>query len=103
MKVLNNARLRLEIAWCRLCDDSYPVQLDLALLAHTALVLVSALPQRTADEVRGVDGGLCARGPPRDRRGGSRPGIAKSGRLTRGQGPLVQVKLAIPSLHTSPS
>lgn len=51
MKDLNNARLRLEIAWCRLCDDSYPIQLDLALLAHAALVLVSALPQRTADEV----------------------------------------------------
>jgi lipopolysaccharide/colanic/teichoic acid biosynthesis glycosyltransferase len=47
----DDARLNLEIAYCRLCIASYSIQLDLALLAHTALVLVRALPQRSAEEV----------------------------------------------------
>jgi lipopolysaccharide/colanic/teichoic acid biosynthesis glycosyltransferase len=49
--VSDDARLRLEIAYCRLCLESYSVSLDIALLAHTVFVLLRTLPQRTASEV----------------------------------------------------
>jgi len=50
----DDARLKLEITYCRLCAESYSIQLDLALLMHTALVLIRALPQRSADEVEAL-------------------------------------------------
>lgn len=50
----DEARLKLEITYCRVCAESYSIQLDLALLMHTALVLIRALPQRSADEVEAL-------------------------------------------------
>lgn len=54
--VADDARLRLEIRYCRLCEESYSVRLDIALLAHTVLVLIRTLPQRTAGEVEELMG-----------------------------------------------
>ncbi len=54
--VSDDARLRLEIAYCRLCLESYSVSLDFSLLLHTVLVLLRTLPQRTADEVEAIMG-----------------------------------------------
>jgi lipopolysaccharide/colanic/teichoic acid biosynthesis glycosyltransferase len=47
----DDLRLHLEITYCELCLSSYTIWLDLALLAHFALVVARILPQSPSEEI----------------------------------------------------